>query len=58
MDMTMIDITDIAGVSEGDTVEIFGPNLPVKQLAVWCDTIAYEIMTGVSQRVKREYYEE
>lgn len=58
MDMTMIDITDIAGVAEGDKVEIFGTNLPIEQLAEWCETIPYEIMTGVSQRVKREYYEE
>jgi alanine racemase len=58
MDMTMIDITDIKGVSEGDTVEIFGANLPVQRVAEWCETIPYEIMTSVSQRVKREYYEE
>jgi alanine racemase len=58
MDMTMIDITDIDGVLEGDTVEIFGPNLPVEQVAEWCQTIPYEVMTSVSQRVKREYYEE
>lgn len=58
MDMTMIDITDVEGVSEGDVVEIFGTNLPVEQVAEWCETIPYEIMTSVSQRVKREYYEE
>ncbi|MCW3107062.1 MAG: alanine racemase, partial [Segetibacter sp.] len=58
MDMTMIDITEIEGVVEGDVVEIFGANLPVEQVAAWCETIPYEIMTSVSQRVKREYYEE
>ncbi len=58
MDMTMIDITDIEGALEGDQVEIFGANLPVEQVAEWCETIPYEIMTSVSQRVKREYYEE
>lgn len=58
MDMTMIDVTDIAGVIEGDVVEIFGANLPIEKLAEWCETIPYEIMTSVSQRVKREYYEE
>ncbi|MDB5248247.1 MAG: UDP-N-acetylmuramoyl-tripeptide--D-alanyl-D-alanine ligase [Segetibacter sp.] len=58
MDMTMIDITGIDGISEGDVVEIFGANLPVEQVAKWCDTIPYEIMTSVSHRVKREYYEE
>jgi len=58
MDMTMIDITDIPGVLEGDQVEIFGNNLTIQQLAAWSDTIPYEIMTGISQRVKRVYLEE
>jgi alanine racemase len=58
MDMTMIDITDIPEVFEGDQVEIFGNNLSVQQLADWSDTIPYEIMTGISQRVKRVYVEE
>jgi alanine racemase len=58
MDMTMIDITGIPGIAEGDDVIIFGPGLPVQQLAGWAGTIPYEIMTGVSQRVKRIYYEE
>lgn len=58
MDMTMIDITDIDGVKEGDDVIIFGRELPVQQLSEWAGTIPYEIMTGISQRVKRIYYEE
>jgi alanine racemase len=58
MDMTMIDITDIPGVQEGDQVEIFGSNLSVQRLAEWSDTIPYEIMTGISQRVKRVYLDE
>lgn len=58
MDMTMIDVSDIEGVSEGDVVEIFGTNLPVEKVAEWCETIPYEVMTSVSQRVKREYYQE
>jgi Alr-MurF fusion protein len=58
MDMTMIDVTDIEEVLEGDVVEIFGTHLPVAQVAKWSETIPYEIMTGVSHRVKREYYEE
>lgn len=58
MDMVMIDITDIPSVKEGDVVEIFGRHLPVQQLAKWSNTIAYEIMTGISQRVKRVYIEE
>jgi alanine racemase len=58
MDMIMIDVTGIEGVREGDEVIIFGKELPVQQLSEWADTIPYEIMTGVSQRVKRVYYEE
>ncbi len=58
MDMTMIDVTDIPGVHEGDEVIIFGPELPVQQVAAWAGTIPYEIMTGISQRVKRVYFEE
>ena len=58
MDMVMIDITDIPEAQEADEVEIFGRHLPVQQLAQWSGTIAYEVMTGISQRVKRVYTEE
>ena len=57
MDMTMIDVTGIAGVREGDEVIVLGPELPVTQVAHWAQTIPYEILTGVSHRVKRVYYE-
>lgn len=58
MDMTMIDITDIPGVEEGDEVIVFGRELSIRQVAEWAETIPYEIMTGISQRVKRVYFEE
>jgi alanine racemase len=58
MDMFMIDVTDIPGIQEGDDVILFGEQLPVQQVATWAGTIPYEIMTGVSQRVKRVYFEE
>ncbi len=58
MDMTMIDITEIDNVLEGETVEIFGTNLSVEKVAQWCNTISYEVMTSISQRVKRIYIEE
>lgn len=58
MDMFMIDVTAIPAVQEGDEVIIFGAPLPVQQVATWAQTIPYEIMTGVSQRVKRVYFEE
>jgi alanine racemase len=58
MDMVMIDVTDIINVQEGDEVEVFGKHLPIQQVAKWCNTIAYEVMTTISQRVKRVYIEE
>ena len=58
MDMMMIDVTEIENVKEGDVVEIFGKHLPIQKIAEWSDTIAYEVMTSVSQRVKRIYVEE
>jgi Alr-MurF fusion protein len=58
MDMTMIDVTDVKGVQEGDDVILFGKELPVQEVAKWIGTIPYEIMTSVSQRVKRVYYYE
>lgn len=58
MDMTMLDVTGIPQVKEGDEVIVFGPQLPVQELAKWAQTIPYEIMTGISQRVKRVYFEE
>ena len=54
MDVCMIDITDIP-CHEGDSVEIFGHTLPVTQLAQWLGTIPYEVMTGISTRVRRIY---
>ncbi len=58
MDMFMLDVTNNPGVQVGDEVIIFGSQLPVQTLAQWASTIPYEIMTGVSQRVKRVYFEE
>ena len=58
MDMTMIDITGIKQVEEGDEVIVFGESLSLQSLAEWAGTIPYEIMTGISQRVKRIYFEE
>ncbi len=57
MDMTMLDITGV-DAQEGDEVIVFGAALPVSQLASWAQSIPYEILTGISQRVKRVYFEE
>ena len=57
MDMCMLDITDVSA-REGDEVIVFGPELPVSEMARLLETIPYEILTGISQRVKRVYYQE
>ncbi len=58
MDMAMIDVTGIPDVHEGGEVIVFGKKLSVEQVAKWAQTIPYEILTGISQRVKRVYFEE
>jgi alanine racemase len=58
MDMVMVDVTGIPGVKQGDEVIIFGKEIPIQDLANWAGTIPYEIMTSISERVKRVYYEE
>ena len=57
MDVAMIDVTDIPCV-EGDQVEIFGEHLPVTVLSDVLGTIPYEVLTGVSSRVKRVYFQD
>ncbi len=57
MDMTMLDITGI-DAHEGDEVIVFGEEPTVTNVAEWADTISYEILTNISQRVKRVYFEE
>ncbi|MDP1745750.1 MAG: bifunctional UDP-N-acetylmuramoyl-tripeptide:D-alanyl-D-alanine ligase/alanine racemase [Bacteroidota bacterium] len=57
MDMCMIDITDI-NASENDEVIVFGEAYPITEVAKDVGTIPYEILTNVSRRVKRVYYQE
>ena len=57
MDMCMIDLTHVEA-EEGDTVVIFDAEHDINAIAKACQTIPYEIMTRVSQRVKRVYYQE
>ena len=54
MDLTTVDATD-AALQVGDWVEVFGPNLPVDEVAVNANTLAYEVLTGISKRVVRVY---
>jgi Alr-MurF fusion protein len=57
MDMTMLDITGIMAEEEEEVI-VFGEALPVSKLAQWAQTIEYEILTNISQRVRRVYFEE
>jgi len=54
MDLTMIDVTDIE-VDEGDEVVIFGKEQSISKIADKLGTISYEVLTSISQRVKRIY---
>jgi len=55
MDMMMVDVTNIS-CKTGDEVIVFGKNPKVTEMASVIGTIPYEILTGISQRVKRIFY--
>ncbi len=57
MDMTMIDVTGL-NIEVGNRVEIIGDNLPIETFAQSLDTIPYEVLTSISQRVRRVYTQE
>lgn len=57
MDACMIDVTD-CDAQVGDEVEIFGKHIPVTEISDKLNTIPYEVLTGVSRRVKRVYFKE
>jgi len=57
MDMCMLDISGIEA-EEGDEVIVFGPERPLQDLAREMGTIPYEVLAGLSRRVKRVYYHE
>jgi len=57
MDMLMLDVTGL-NVQPGDEVEFFGPHISIAEVAQKAATIPYEILTGISQRVKRVYLQE
>ncbi len=58
MDMCMVDVTGIAGAAAGDVALVFGEGLPLPALAARIGTIAYELLTNVSERVKRVFVAE
>ena len=57
MDMTMIDLTGIEA-KKGDQVEIFGADHTIEELAIEMNTIPYEILSSISERVVRIYIED
>jgi alanine racemase len=57
MDQMMVDVTAAEEVMEGDEVEMFGPNIPVAEVAGKAETIVWEIFTGITPRVMRCYLE-
>ncbi len=58
MDMCMVDLTSVPEAKEQDEVIIFGKEITVGEIAEKLGTIPYEILTSVSARVKRIYYQE
>ena len=54
MDLTALDVTGCEA-EPGQRVELFGPNLPLDEAAADAGTIAYELLAGVSPRVRRIY---
>ena len=58
MDHTIIDLTDVPDARVGDRVVLFGDGIGADELAGWCETISYEMLTAVGRRVPRRYVEE
>jgi alanine racemase len=59
MDLTIIDVSRIANIKVGDEVILIGGTVAKKvdaiDLARWCESVPYEILCGISQRVPRVY---
>jgi len=55
MDMITIDLTDHEDAKIGDRVELWGSNVSVSEVASWCNTISYTLLSGLTRRVKRRY---
>ena len=53
MDMCMVDVSKVPDVRVGDQAIVFGPRHEIERLAQVCETIPYEILTGISQRIPR-----
>ena len=55
MDLVTVDLTELPNTKIGTEVEMFGQNLPINEVASWCDTIPHTLMTGLTSRVPRHY---
>ena len=55
MDLTLVDVTDLPPVEPGEWIEFFGNSVGIDEVAAWADTISYEVLTGVGNRVSRMY---
>ncbi|MCW5695362.1 MAG: alanine racemase [Bauldia sp.] len=55
MDLMSVDVTDVPGVERGDYAELFGPNIPVDEVAHHAETIGYELLTSLGRRYERRY---
>jgi alanine racemase len=55
MDLIAVDVTAIPEVDRGDWAELFGPNVPVDEVAAHAGTIGYELLTGLGSRYERRY---
>ncbi|MGK9050029.1 alanine racemase [Neorhizobium petrolearium] len=57
MDLTIFDVTDVppSDIRAGDYIELFGPNMPLDEVARAAGTIGYEMLTGLGLRYERRY---
>jgi alanine racemase len=55
MDMITVDVTGLDSVNIGDKATLWGPQLSVNEVAAFCDTIGYELLTRMPARVPRLY---
>jgi alanine racemase len=60
MDLTMLDVTDIAKIHQGDEVVLLGTQenetISADEMAAWANTISYEILTSIGARIPRIHY--
>ena len=55
MDLTAYDVTDVPNIAQGDWIEMFGPHVPIDDVARAAGTIGYELLTGLGTRFARTY---